>query len=675
MLIYNYRLLITDSTALSLNSEILMLVSTESCPRNLYQFFCVFQGARSCNLEAASGYGRNQEQDVDYFKALSDKRCHADSQTQASRTKELLESSLQEVVPLCRANPPDRCLLKDTPFKSPSAVQTPVCSQHQPVASSHSAGIVGLHSPVQKERDRRVLRSAAASDVQTEVHLPAQKKLSFPKCSEEMSKQITSITFSSRKRFPSPLASVALGGSLNGDGLDGLMPLEVGCASAEEQSHGKQHWEGSKACPPSSPVLSGSQSNEMAFAADRARFHHVSAGSDRAGAYREADCLSEQDSVGIRADERQTLSAKNPDILSEDVTELGRRGARILGLGSAARFSQGTSGLCEPPSVTSDQQEESSPPGHIQLCESLEGSRPAVQTDLLKGHVKLLEEEQHPSDAVQEEAPGEQTGASRRSPPDEVLSTISVSPSPIKKALSCVHITLSPKCNNSEPHRDLDAANEMRLGDKPEVNTLPVPLKTPQALLEAVAELPTAALIPEDQRGSSFPMPVSSADRCLLLSSVPSTAAQELPPQGSESLRAVGSGGCDLKNICNSVVPAETGKSTSDATTQITTESPEKTTFSAEIYVNSQDGENITHQSCLQKTREFPPNTTSALNKISSFPRQGGEQISVLYACVVFHLFKFEVFMGSETKTRTPAFCESKNLEIILILIFTGHTK
>ncbi|XP_071894018.1 centrosome-associated protein ALMS1 isoform X12 [Anas platyrhynchos] len=367
------------------------------------------KGARSCSLEAASGYGRDQEQDVNYFKALSDKRCHADSQTQASRTKELLESSLQQVVPLSRANPPDRCLLKDTPFKSPSAVQTPVCSQHQPVASSHSAGIVGLHSPAQKERDRCVLRSAAASDVQTEVHLPAQKKLSFPKCSEEMSKQITSITFSSRKRFSTPLTSMALGGSLDGYVLDGLMPLEVGCASAEEQSHGKQHWERSEACPPSSPVLSGSQSNEMAFAADRASFHHVSAGSDRAGAYRGADCLSEQDSVGIRAAERQTLSAKKPDILSEDVTELGRRGARILGLDSAARFSQGTSGLCEPPAVTSEQQEESSPPGHVQVCESLEGSRPAVQTDLLKGHVKLLEEEQRPSDAVPLIQKGEQT--------------------------------------------------------------------------------------------------------------------------------------------------------------------------------------------------------------------------------------------------------------------------
>ncbi|XP_040410419.1 Alstrom syndrome protein 1 isoform X2 [Cygnus olor] len=363
------------------------------------------KGAWSCSLEAASGYGCNQEQDIDYFKALSDKRFHADSQTQAFRTKELLESSLQQVVPLYRANPPDHGLLKDTPFKSP------ICSQHQPVASSHSAGIVGLHSPLQKERDRCVVRSAAASDVQTEVHLPAQKKLSFPKCSEEMSKQITSITFSSRKRFPSPLTSMALSGSLSGDGLDRLMPLEVGSASAEEQSHGKQHWERSKACPPSSPVLAGSRSNEMAFTADRARFHHVSAGSDRAGAYQETDCLSDQDSVSIRADERQTLSAKNSDILSQDVTESGRHSARILGLDSAARFSQGTNGLSEPCSVNSDQQEKSSPPGHVQLCESLEDSHPAIQTDLLKGQVKLLEEEQRPSDAVpliQKEASGEQ---------------------------------------------------------------------------------------------------------------------------------------------------------------------------------------------------------------------------------------------------------------------------
>ncbi|XP_065261827.1 centrosome-associated protein ALMS1 [Emys orbicularis] len=38
-------------------------------------------------------------------------------------------------------------------------------------------------------------------------------------------------------------------------------------------------------------------------------------------------------------------------------------------------------------------------------------------------------------------------------------------------------------------------------------------------------------------------------------------------------------------------VSAQTGKATSDAITQITTESPEKTTFSAEIYVSTEDGE------------------------------------------------------------------------------------
>ncbi|NXI69713.1 ALMS1 protein, partial [Anseranas semipalmata] len=593
------------------------------------------KGPWSCSLEAASEYSCNQEQDMDHCKASSDKRFHTDSQTQASRTKELLESSFRQAVPSYGANPSDSCLLKDTQFKSLSTVQTPVCNQRQTVATSHCDGIVGLLSPLQKEWDTCAMRSAAASDGQTEIHLPAQKKLSFPKCSEEMSKQITSITFASRKRFQSPLTSMVLSGSLSGDGLEGIMPLEVGSASTEEQSHGKHHWERSKTCAPSSPVLAGSQSNEIAFTADEDRFHHVSAGSYRAGAYQETDCLSDQDSVSIHADERQTLSAKNLDVLSQDVTELGRHSARLLGLGSDTMFSQDTKGFHEPHSINSYQQEKSSPSGHIPLCESLEGSGPAIQTDLLKGHVKLLEEEKRPSDAVpllQKEASGEQIGASHRSSSDEILSTMSVSPSsPIKKALSCVHITLSPKCSNSELHRDLNTENEMRLGDKLEANTLSVPLKTPETLLEAVSKLPAADLIPEDQKDASFPMPVSSADHCLVFSSVPGTAGQERPLQGSERPQAMGSGGCNLKNICNSVVPAKTGKSTSDATTQITTESPEKTTFSAEIYVNSQDSENITHQSSLQKTHEFPKNTTSSLNKISSFSRQGDQPLLLPY--------------------------------------------
>ncbi|KFQ63385.1 hypothetical protein N334_02924, partial [Pelecanus crispus] len=195
---------------------------------------------------AASEYSLNQEQDIEHFKALSDKRFQTDKHTQAVRTKELLESSLRQAVPFYRADPSDHCLLKDTQFKSLSTIQTPICIQQQTVATSHSDAVVGFHPPLQKEWGTCAMRSAAASDIQTEVHLQAQKQLSMEKSPEDMAKQITSITFSSRKRLRSPLTSMALGSSLTRDSLDGIMPLEVDSASSEEQSRDKQDWERSK---------------------------------------------------------------------------------------------------------------------------------------------------------------------------------------------------------------------------------------------------------------------------------------------------------------------------------------------------------------------------------------------------------------------------------------------
>ncbi|XP_021252998.1 Alstrom syndrome protein 1 isoform X9 [Numida meleagris] len=295
------------------------------------------KGTRSYSSEAASAYSCNQEQDKEHFKASGDRRFHSDSQTQAFRTKELLEPSFQHIVPSCRAEPSDRCLLKDTQLQSLSAAETLACSQHQAVASSCSDRVAGLHPPLQRER----MSFAAASDAQTEkVPSPAQRKLSFPKCSEEMSKQITSITFSSRKRFQSPLTSVVLDGIFSGDDLDEIVPLEIDSATAEEQSHGKQHWERSETCPPPSPALAGSRSNEIAFTADKDRFHDVSADSNRAEAYQETDCLSDRESGTVYADERQTPSAKNLDVPSQDVTELGRHSARLLGCDSNRRSSQ-----------------------------------------------------------------------------------------------------------------------------------------------------------------------------------------------------------------------------------------------------------------------------------------------------------------------------------------------
>ncbi|OXB75830.1 UNVERIFIED_CONTAM: hypothetical protein H355_009463, partial [Colinus virginianus] len=134
------------------------------------------------------------------------------------------------------------------------------------------------------------------------------------------------------------------------------------------------------------PALAGLRSDEIVFTADKDRFHDVSADSNRAGAYQETDCLSDRESVTVYADERQTPSAKNLDVPSQDVTELGRHSARLLGPNSDRRFSQGTKGIHKPHSINSYQQERSSPTSQVQWCESSEGSDPAIQTDLPKDH-------------------------------------------------------------------------------------------------------------------------------------------------------------------------------------------------------------------------------------------------------------------------------------------------
>ncbi|NXY49945.1 ALMS1 protein, partial [Ceuthmochares aereus] len=576
-------------------------------------------------LEAASGYSHGQELDISSFET-SDRRFQSNNHIPTIRTKELVESSLHQSKPLHGADLSDCCLQ----FKTSSIVQTPVCNQHQTVPTSCS-DVVELHPPVQKEWDTFAMRSAAASDIATESHLSARKKLSMENCCEDAAKQITSITFSSRKRLRSPLTSMALSSSPTEDDLDGIMPLEVDSASAEEQSRDKQRLDRSKTCLPS-PVLAGSVTDEVVCAGGKDRFHPLSVDSNRIGAYQGTDCLSDEHSVSIHADKRHTLSAKHSDPSPQFVTELGRCSARLTGLDCDTIFSQETNQFNESHAISSYQQEKSSPRGHVQVCANLEGSGPAVQSDLLKGPVKVLEEEKEspPNEVapVQKDTERKQIHTSRHAPPGGILSTTSASPSSrTKKVLSCVHITLSSKGDNSEPQSDAKTETEMRSQDNFDVNTQPMPLKTPEALT-TVSKLSPADLVPEEQRSLSFPVAVSSAGPCPALSSLTGTAGQELPLQSSERSQGPipGPSGFNLSNVFNSVVPTNTGKSTSDAATQITTESPGKTTFSAEIYVNSQSGENAAQQS-LQKSQELPSIPASSLNKIPPFPRQG-EQIN-----------------------------------------------
>lgn len=548
-----------------------------------------------CHLEVASEY--SHDEDLEPSKAPGDKIFQTEKQSPASRTMELLESSLGQAEPFHKADSSDRCLLKDQQLASLSTVQTPTCKQHRMVATVHSDPVVKLHPPLQESDIHAV---SSASDIRSAIRLPAQKRLLMETCPGDMAKQITSITFSSRKHLPSPVTSMALR-----EDLDGIMPLEVDSAGTEEESRGRQCWDRSKTSPPSSPLLAHSVSKEIVFPAEKDRPHHISAGSDRVGAYEDTDCLSGQGSVSIHADQRQTLHGKNSDVLPQDMLESGRRSARLGGLDCSTRFSQGTDGFNELRSISCHQQENSSPPRRTQLYENLEGTDPALQMDLLKGQIKLLEEEKKsPCEEVlliPKEAAREQTGTS----PSSLT----------KKALSCVHITLSSQCTNSQLCRSMNTDLATRPWGKAELNTQPMALKAPEALTEAVSKSPAADLVPTDQRSSSCPVPCSS----------PAAAP-------------LGSGGYKPRNIIDSSVPAKPEKSTSDATTQITTESPDKITFSAEIYVNSRDSGSAVLQSSPQKAHGLPNNTASSLSEISSFPRRRGKQMSVLH--VEFHLIK-----------------------------------
>ncbi|NWU84813.1 ALMS1 protein, partial [Onychorhynchus coronatus] len=567
-------------------------------------------------VQTSSGRGEmifhslhNQEQDTECFRAP---RFPTVRHPQPTRTRELSEPSSGQAVLFHRSDPSKCFLLRDMQLKSWNAAPgMPVCNQHPAAATGHSHTMGELYSPL--ERDP----CAMGSDVQTEFLVPAPMVLPVEKSSGEMGKPITSISFSSWKHLQSPLGSQALGSSLSRDGFDGIMPVDVSSAATGEQSHDSQHWEGSRTCP-ASPVLAGSIFQEI-NPADPGRFHPISADRDRTGVYQDTDSLSAQDSGSVHAGKRQSPSAEKCDFLAQDGGDLGGQRGRAGGLDMG--FSQERIPFTGPHALSSSQQEKSSN-GHIQLSKTLGGSDPAEQMDLLQDRNELGEERKSPDEPPlipTTETGREQVETSHRSPPEEDLSTSAAPSPPTKKFLSCVHITLSSKVLRLELRRDVNAENGVKPGDEPQVKTQAVPLEAPEDSREAAPKLPRAGLIPEGPRS---PFPVASADPSRVFSS-----GRELVQQSSERPRvpALGSGGFIPKNISSSGLPAKPGRRTSDAATQITTEGPEKTTFSAEIYVRSQEDEGA-----ARKPPELPDVTTSS-HEISPFPRQPAQPLLVPY--------------------------------------------
>ncbi|XP_037992122.1 Alstrom syndrome protein 1 isoform X2 [Motacilla alba alba] len=258
----------------------------------------------------------------------------------------------------------------------------------------------------------------------------------------------------------------------------------------------------------------------------------------------------------------------------------------------------------EPPALSPPQQQEI-PPGHTQLRESPQGPGAAARRGLLKGPGEVLAEgrkgpEEPP--LVPEEAVREQMGPARPSPADGALSTAPEAPSaPVRRFLSCVHITLSSRVGHPSAS---SAGSGIKVWDKPPGKAQAVTLRAAsEDSVEGVPKSPPAEGIPSSAE------PVAPADRSQVLS-----PRQEL-----------------AQGIPSSAPAANPGRRTCDAATQITTESPTKATFSAEVCVDPREGGSAAQQPSLPSAPEAPGIAAPSHKEIPPFPRQPAQPLLLPY--------------------------------------------
>ncbi|XP_058049049.1 centrosome-associated protein ALMS1 [Ahaetulla prasina] len=208
---------------------------------------------------------------------------------------------------------------------------------------------------------------------------------------------------------------------------------------------------------------------------------------------------------------------------------------------------------------------------------------------------------------------------------DCISTAVPVSPTlPTRKALSGVHLTLSPK------RVELDLSGPVDIGPEGrEVQVLkPTASDVPSLSFEATSKSTESK---RKTPGSSyFPREASSQD----VPKVEKRALQHVQePQASRDHVAAAPSPADAgtrssrarDNNLKATASSQTEWMSSDAITQITTESPEKTTYSAEIFVTAENGE-APHP----KSHKTPNDTMLGISKISVLDGQTSDRPLVL---------------------------------------------
>ncbi|KAF6320813.1 ALMS1 centrosome and basal body associated protein [Rhinolophus ferrumequinum] len=236
---------------------------------------------------------------------------------------------------------------------------------------------------------------------------------------------------------------------------------------------------------------------------------------------------------------------------------------------------------------------------------------------------------------------------SQSAPNQSTLATSPPTPPSNRKALSFVHITLAPKTPSKldsgtldERFVSLDPASKTRMNSEFNSDLQAISSRS----LKPTSKLLTTKPVVQDQEYLDFLGPKSSSDFQVVQSPLPdsNTITQDLKTirfQNSQIVvtsRQTQVNFSDLEGYPNpegTPVSADrsleemkppssafSGKLSSDAVTQITTESPEKTMFSSEIFINAEDG-----------GHEIPAPSTQKLGKvpIKSAASSSVQQITV----------------------------------------------
>lgn len=457
--------------------------------------------------------------------------------------------------------------------------------------------------------------------------------------STETAAQITSITFASRKRSPtSPVSCAGLTEVIPGS----LLPLQ---AQPEQMKSTKQKLEALKLCGSASPVGTHVLEKDAGISSSRGHHHHMAIATSKDETHQEKPTALAEISQARSVEQKVCSVLDNCEeawTTSRIATKL-RKHDRPTGGGYEKEFNPEETRANQPLSINPHEQKTDTACPQHQLSDGLEGFVPMPKSFITEGKESVLTKEGKlmfdPFSCSAGDASPGNSGLLPSSSPDHVAVMTPVSPSsPTRKALSGVHITLSPRRIDLDLQSPVNAGAEMRRVDSLKTGPHQTSLSLPNLSLEETSKLKPTEPSSMSQDSAYFPRTAASPDSRFRHSYTPVVA--KLAPRQSWELaegrhnypvhdqghvRLLGSEAQSLEDICKITASSQTERLSSDAITQITTESPEKTTYSAEIFVGTDSDGVSAPRPPHQESHKVPSTAATALSQVSILNREAGE--------------------------------------------------